>query len=200
MADPVLTQLWQGLAATTPAEWVADVTGALYALLVMWHRRAGWLFGAVSSLILAVLAWRARLPMQALLQLSYVAAAGYGWWSWARPAAARPIAMWHWRGHAIALVASVAASLLLARLLAEESAFPFIDSLVACAGIFATWLLARVYLENWLYWIVIDTVSVYLFFSQGLIAVALLYVLYLGIAVVGFYRWWKTWRQAPAAA
>lgn len=197
MSGTAIEQLWQGLRATGPAEWTANVTGVLYALLVMWHRRAGWLFGAVSCAILAVLFWRVRLPMQALLQLAYVGAAAYGWWSWSRAGQARPIRTWHWRGHLAALAAGVAASLLLARLLAGESALPFADSLVFCAGIFATWLLARVYLENWAYWIVIDSVSVWLSVRQGLFAVGLLYVLYLTIAAFGLVKWWKTWRAQP---
>jgi nicotinamide mononucleotide transporter len=194
----LLTELWEGLKATGPWEWIADATGVVYALLVMKHRRSGWVFGGVSSLILTVLAWRAQLPMQALLQFSYVIAAVYGWWSWSRAAGQRPIGVWHWRGHLLALTACILLSLVLARVLADESAFPFMDSLVFCTGMFATWLLARVYLENWAYWLVIDTISIYLFVEQRLVAVALLFVLYLGIATAGLAQWWKTWRKRTA--
>jgi nicotinamide mononucleotide transporter len=194
----LLTELWEGLKATGPWEWIADATGVVYALLVMRHRRSGWVFGGVSSLILTVLAWRAQLPMQALLQFSYVIAAMYGWWSWSRTAGQRPIGVWHWRGHVIALAASVLVSLLLAFVLKKESAFPFMDSLVFCTGMFATWLLARVYLENWAYWLVIDAISIYLFVEQRLVAVALLFVLYLGIATAGLLEWWKAWRKRTA--
>ena len=196
MTGTLLAQLWEGLKATGPVEWIANATGVAYALLVMWHKRIGWVCGGISSSILAVLFWRVELPMQALLQVSYVVAAVYGWWSWSRPGGQRPISMWHWRGHAAVMASCVLASLLLARLLAQESAFPFIDSLVFCAGMFATWLLARVYLENWAYWILIDTASIYLSFRQGLFSVVLLFVLYLGIAVAGLAGWWKSWRKA----
>ena len=191
-------QLWAELKATGLWDWVADATGVVYVLLVMRHRRSGWVVGGISSMILTVLAWRARLPMQALLQFSYVVAAVYGWWSWSRPGGMRPIRVWHWRGHLAVLAGCMVASLLLARLLKNESAFPFTDSLVFCVGMYATWLLARVYLENWAYWIVIDAVSVYLFFAQGLVAVAVLFVLYLGLATAGLVDWWKTWRKSPA--
>lgn len=193
-----LAQLWAGLKATGAWDWIADATGVAYVLLVMRHRRSGWVMGGISSLILTVLAWRARLPMQALLQFSYVLAAVYGWWSWSRAGGARAVGVWHWRGHVLVLVACVGVSLVLARLLVHESAFPFTDSLVFCAGLVATWLLARVYLENWAYWIVIDAISVYLFVAQGLVAIAVLFVLYLGIATAGLVEWWKTWRKLPA--
>jgi nicotinamide mononucleotide transporter len=199
MTDALLDPLWQGLKATSAIEWVAVATGFAYALLIMLRRRIGWVFGAVSSLILALLAARARLPMQALLQLSYVGAAVYGWWSWSRSSAQPVIRWWHWRGHAIGIAACLLVSLLLAQLLQDESAFPFIDSLAACVGLLATWLLARVYLENWLYWIAIDAVSIYLFFTQGLVSTAVLYVLYFSIAVIGFFGWRRGWQKAQAA-
>lgn len=194
----LLAQLWEGLQHTSPLEWIADATGVAYALLVMHHKRLGWVLGGISSLILTVLAWRAQLPMQALLQFSYVVAAVYGWWSWSRGSGMRPVNVWHWRGHLLVLVACIVASLILARVLVGESAFPFADSLVFCVGMFATWLLARVYLENWAYWIIIDAVSIYLFVAQGMVAVALLFVLYMGISVVGFVQWLRTWRQRSA--
>ncbi len=62
----------------------------------------------------------------------------------------------------------------------------------------ATWLLARVYVENWAYWILIDATSIYLCIAQGRVAVAALFAVYLCIAVVGLAGWWKTWRQSPA--
>jgi nicotinamide mononucleotide transporter len=191
-------QLWSGLKATGPWEWIADATGVAYVLLVMRQRRVGWVLGGISSLILTALAWQSRLPMQALLQFSYVVAAVYGWWSWSRGGGSRPIGLWHWRGHVLVIAGSVALSLVVSRLLGGESAFPFTDSLVFCIGMFATWLLARVYLENWAYWILIDAVSIYLWLAQGSVAIAALFVVYLSLAVAGLVQWWKGWRQARA--
>ncbi len=201
MGEDFLQRLAQGVRTTHPAEWLAVVAGVIYVLLIMDRRRLGWIFGGISSLILMVLAARARLPMNALLQLTYVIAAVYGWWRWSGADVDRPISTWHWRGHAIALAICVIVSLALSRLpaMAQSSAFPFTDSLVACAGLVATWLVARVSLENWLYWIAVDVVSVYLYFSQGLVVASLLYVLYLGIATVGYFHWRARWRRQPAA-
>jgi nicotinamide mononucleotide transporter len=190
------------LRATHPAEWVAVALGVVYVLLILRRNRWGWLAGGISSLILTALAVRAHLPMQALLQFSYVVAAVYGWWRWAPDCDSQRIGIWHWRGHLIAISASLLLSLALAQLLAREgySAWPFLDSLVACLGLFATWLLARVFLENWLYWILIDSLSVYLFAVQGLAVTALLFMFYLAIAVQGFRSWHASWRHSGGAA
>lgn len=182
------------------AEWFAVVTGLLYVLAIIRRLRIGWIFGGVSSLVLAVLAARSRLPMQAALQLFYVAAAVYGWRSWSAQAHQPLVRTWHWRGHALLIGACVLVSLGLAPLLAGESAFPLLDSLVACVGLGATWLTARTYLENWLYWIAIDAVSVYLFLAQELRGIGVLYALFTVIAAAGFATWWRAWRAGRPPA
>lgn len=200
MPEAFLEGLFAGIRATHPAEWLAVAAGVVYILLIMREQRLGWLFGGISAAILMVLSARARLPMNALLQASYVVAAVYGWLAWSKAKEARPIAFWNVRGHALTLLACVLVSVGLAQLLAREgfSAFPFTDSLVACAGLAATWMVARVYIENWLYWIVVDAVSMYLYFTQGLVVSSLLYVLYLGIATVGFFNWLAKYRRQSA--
>jgi nicotinamide mononucleotide transporter len=200
MSEPLLQRLLEGLRNTHPAEWVAVAAGLTYVVLIMQQRRLGWIFGGISSVILMVLAARARLPMAALLQFSYVVAAVYGWWAWSRAEQAKRITRWHLRGHLLAMAGCLVISLGLARLLAVEgsSAFPFTDSLVACVGLVATWMVARVYLENWLYWIVVDAVSVYLFFTQGLVLSSLLFLTYLVIATIGYFNWLEKSRRQAA--
>jgi nicotinamide mononucleotide transporter len=189
-----------GVRRTSAAEWIAVAAGVVYIVLIIRRNRWGWLAGGISSLIFAVLFARSSLPMQALLQGSYVAGAVYGWWSWAPQSQARRISVWTLRGHLLTVVVCLLASLGLARLLVGESAFPLVDSLVACAGLCATWLVARVYLENWLYWIVIDAVSIYLCVAQGLILTACLFAIYLVMAALGLRSWWQIRRGELAAA
>jgi nicotinamide mononucleotide transporter len=200
LPDISLDSLAAALRATSAAEWAATAAGVVYIVLIIRRNRWGWLAGGISSLIFAVLFARSSLPMQALLQGSYVAGAVYGWWSWAPDAQAQRISTWTLRGHLLTLAACVLISLALARPLAGESAFPLVDSLVACAGLFATWLVARVYLENWLYWIVIDGVSIYLCAAQGLIVTAGLFAIYLLMASLGLRSWWRLRRAEQLAA
>ena len=180
-----------------PYEAVAVLLGIVYILLILKRNRWGWVAGAASSLILAVLAERARLPMQALLQLAYVAIAVYGWFSWKPEEEAQRVGIWPWRRHLVAIVVCLGVSLVIARLpiMRDNSDWPFLDMLVACVGLFASWLVARVYLENWLYWIVIDSLTIFLFIKQDLQFTALLFVAYLVISCLGFRTWLKTYRR-----
>jgi nicotinamide mononucleotide transporter len=65
-------------------------------------------------------------------------------------------------------------------------------------SLFASWLTARVKLENWLYWIVVDAVLAWLYAAQGLVLTAFLFLVYLVIAAAGFIEWWKTYRRQTA--
>jgi nicotinamide mononucleotide transporter len=72
-----------------------------------------------------------------------------------------------------------------------SAAFPFIDSLTTWGAIFATYMVAKKLLENWVYWFVIDSISVMLFMSRGLILTSLLFFIYLFIIYFGYKKWTK---------
>jgi nicotinamide mononucleotide transporter len=194
----VIEQILAGLAATTPAEGISVVLGFGYSVLAVKRTRWAWVAGGLSSAILVVLAWNARLPMQAALQGYYVAMGVYGFWHWSKEegAATRAVTTLPLRQHVIAWLAILALSVLSEKYLAAntQAAWPLLDSLTTWGCLFATWLAAQVKLENWLYFIVFDAISIYLFVAQGLMFVALLFAAYLVVASVGFVSWFRTWR------
>jgi nicotinamide mononucleotide transporter len=63
-------------------------------------------------------------------------------------------------------------------------------------------MVARRIIENWLYWIVFDGAAVWLYYSQGLLAFAALFIIYLGIVVRGYIVWRReqSMQQAGVAA
>ena len=70
-----------------------------------------------------------------------------------------------------------------------DSPAPYLDSFVTWGSIVTTWMVARRIIENWLYWIVFDGAAVWLYYSQGLLALAALFIIYLGIVVRGYFVW-----------
>jgi nicotinamide mononucleotide transporter len=66
---------------------------------------------------------------------------------------------------------------------------PIIDSFTTVFSVIATFMLTKKILENWLYWVVIDIVSVYLYFSRELHLTSLLFILYSIIAIFGYLSW-----------
>ncbi len=195
----LLATLLAQLRAVSWLEWLALLSGVGYALLAVRHSRWCWVSGALSSGLLAILAARQRLPMQAFMQASYVLFAVYGFWSWTKASAAvlqPPIRTlpWIWHGAVLALI--VAVTMLAATWLAKytQADWPRLDTAVMLASYFATWLTATSRLENWGYWIVIDISSVFLYGSQSLLLAAVLFAIYAVIAVLGLSSWWRRWR------
>ncbi len=183
-----------GLRATSPLEAVSVVLGLLYAILAVKRVRWCWVAGGVSSAILAYLAFVAKLPMQAALQAYYVGMAVYGFWHWSREGGTtRIVTTMPLKYHLGAWVVIAIVSVLTAKWLAAETeaAWPLLDSAVTWTSLLATLLTARVKLENWLYWFTADAVAIYLFVAQGLMFVAVLFVGFMIISVVGFFTWRK---------
>ena len=76
-----------------------------------------------------------------------------------------------------------------------DAAFPYADSFTTVAAIVTTYMVARKVLENWVYWFVIDSVSVYLYASRGLYLTTLLFLSYLVLIVIGFRTWLREYRH-----
>ncbi len=194
----MLAGLWSDLLATSPVELLAAVLGVVYVVLIVRRNRVGWIAGGVSSLLYVWLSAAARLPMQSALQVYYVGMAFYGWWSWTRNQQQEQgrIASWPWPRHLAAAAGILLLSLASARWLAGQfnAAWPFLDSLTTIGSLFATLLVARSVLQNWLYWILLDAITVFLFARQGHPVTAALYCSFLLIAVSGYVQWRRQWR------
>jgi nicotinamide mononucleotide transporter len=193
----VIDALARALRGTGALEALAVVLGVLYVLLVYRRERLCWIAGGASSLIYIYIAAHAGLPMQSALQCYYVLMAFYGWHSWSRLEQQHAgIAVWPLRRHLLALLAIGALSVLTAHWLQREThaAWPYLDSMTTWASLFATWLVARMKLENWLYWIGSDAVMVFLFAAQGYLFSAGLFLTYMVVASFGFLEWRRKYR------
>ena len=193
--------LREALSVIPPVEWIAVALALAYLVFAVRQHIACWFFAAASSAIFLWLFARAGLAMQSLLQLFYIAMAAYGWYSWrggrSSSQESRPVVRWPLRRH----LAAVAGILLVSTsawvwAAGDSASVRYVDAVTAWGSVLATWLVARKVLENWLYWIVLDLMAAGLYWSQDLLATALLFVLYSAIAVHG-YRSWRASLKAP---
>ncbi|HEU0225283.1 MAG TPA: nicotinamide riboside transporter PnuC [Steroidobacteraceae bacterium] len=180
-------------------EPVAVAIGLAYIVLAIRQQRACWIAGGISTALFIVVFMRAGLPLQAALQVAYVALSVYGWVVW-RPDGEVPARPRSWPlSRQMPLLAGVGvATAATAPLLVafEASAAPLAESLGTWASVAATWMLARRRVEAWLWWIVIDVGLAGLFLSRGLAPTAALYLGFAVLAAVG----WREWRRSMAAA
>ena len=73
----------------------------------------------------------------------------------------------------------------------NDAARPLIDSFTTIFSFIATYMTAKKWIENWLYWILINVVSVYLYYSRGLEIYAFLMLINAIIAAFAYYKWKK---------
>lgn len=189
-----MAQLLQQLAATSPWEAVAAVLGLAYLLLAVRRDLWCWLCAFVGTSIYLVLVARAGLYMQVALNVFYLGMAVYGYWQWRSGKDEQGevrVARWTWRMHALALGAVLAATLLNGWLLAAQTQAvdPYLDSFVTWGSVLTTFMVARRVIENWLYWIVVDSAGAVLYFNQHLLATTLLFVIYVFIVIRGYFVW-----------
>jgi nicotinamide mononucleotide transporter len=180
------------------AELAAVAFGLAYVVLAIREHRLCWIAGGVGTAIYGFVFLDAGLPMQAALQIVYVALSAYGWLAWSRASAgARAVRTWPWPRH-LAAAAAIGVATAISSPIAERyalAAAPVADSIGTWASLFATWLLARRVIDTWAWWIAIDAGLAALFARQGLWPTAALYLAYAVLAVAG----WRQWRARRSA-
>jgi nicotinamide mononucleotide transporter len=186
--------------ALSPLELLAVLLAVGYLLLAIRQNIWCWFFAAVSTAIFVYLFLQAKLYMESLLNIFYFAMALYGWtvWYFGRVGNAElPVSVWSRSIHAVALVVIAAISLMTGYLLDRftDAAFPYIDSLTTWAAVWATFLVARKVLENWWYWLVIDVVSVFIYWARDLQLTSLLFVIYVMLVPIGLLNWTRSYRE-----
>ena len=112
-----------------------------------------------------------------------------------------PVSVWPPGVHLYAISTVICCAAVSGYLLANftDAAYPYIDSATTFAAIWATFLIARKVLENWWYWLVIDAVSVLIYWSRGLELTALLFVVYVVMIPIGLISWTRSYRKQQIA-
>ena len=177
-------------------ENLAVILAIGYLLLAIRQNILCWICAALSTSIYIYLFFNAKLYMESLLNLFYFFMAIYGWISWSSKNKNEilRISQWTKNIHILAITIITSLSLLMGFLLSlkTDAAFPYIDSMTTFFSIWATYLVAKKILENWWYWLVIDLVSMMLYWSRDLQMTSLLFLLYIFMIPFGMYSWKKS--------
>ena len=206
-----LQSLLTSAQSMSPWEAVAVIFAIAYLLLAVRENILCWLFAFMSTAIYTVLFWDVSLLMESALNVYYMAMAVYGWYQWTHGGHngtdephALAVQSMSGRQHILMIAVTAVLVAISGYLLSEHSsaAWPYIDSFTTWASVITTYLVTQKYLQNWLYWIVIDAVSIPLYIDRGLGLTALLFAAYVIIAVFGYLSWRKHFHnngQAGAA-
>lgn len=177
-------------------EITAVVFAIIYLLLAVKQDVRCWYAAIFSSFLYFFIMMSANLYMEAYLQIFYIFMAIYGWFQWNKISEDKSkfiVRTWSIKQHLIVISSIISLAYISGSLLNiyTEAALPFIDALTTWGAIIATYMVAKKLLENWIYWFVIDSISVLLFMSRGLYLTSVLFFVYLIIIYFGYKSWTK---------
>jgi len=180
-------------------EILAAILAIIYLLLALKQDIRCWIAWIISSLMYLFVMLYAGLLMESALQIFYVGMGVYGWMQWDKRSAQDKLSIrrWNKKQHFYAIGSILCIVVISGYLLSLNSnaVAPYIDSFTTWGAILATFMVAKKVLENWIYWFVIDFVSVFLFLSRELYPTAILFVIYLVIIIFGYRAWLKAMRS-----
>ena len=180
-------------------EIVAALLAIAYLLLAMRQDSRCWIAWILSSLMYLFVMYSAGLYMEAGLQIFYLLMGFYGLYQWQYKLAnneALKIKVWPITTHMMCLTTLFLLVLTSGYILSNntDAASPYIDAFTTWGAIIASYMVAKKILENWIYWFVVDFVSVFLFVSRELYPTALLFCLYLVLVIFGYRSWKNEWQ------
>lgn len=175
-------------------EIIAVMLGIANILLII--RRSVWNYPVgIAMVTLYFFIFRdAKLYSDAGLQIFFVIVNVYGWWSWSRNKSEQGevvVERLTPNGYAAWISISILATLLWGFVMNQHSdaSYPFWDAGVAMLSVIGQILMTRRLIENWYWWIVVNTISIPLYALKGLHLTAGLYGLFLVLAVAGLVEW-----------
>ena len=183
-------------------EWIAALAGAVSVYLSARENIWSWPTAIVNVGLYIIVFRRAGLYSDMGLQVVYLALSIYGWYQWLYGGANRTeltVSRATAREWLIVTPIVLVFWIALARYTATLPgvALPSLDAGLATVSLVAQWMMTRKIIENWMLWIVADIIYVPMYVYKGLPVTAVLYAVFLVLAVVGLRSWSRSYRARP---
>jgi nicotinamide mononucleotide transporter len=177
---------------------ILEIVAVLFGLLSVWYSKKVNILvfptGIISVLIYVYICFVAKLYADMGINAVYFIMSVYGWYYWSRRSAddeVIPVRFAGFRLNIISAAAAVVSFLMLSFVLTNytDSNVPYWDSFTTAIFIAGMFLMAMKRVENWIYWIIGDVVSIPLYYYKGLVFTSLQFTIFLIIAVMGYLAW-----------
>ena len=180
-------------------EIIASILGLISVFLVTKQNIWCWPTGIVMVLLYIVIFYQARLYSDMLLQVFFAIMQTYGWYFWLKrdvengQVKVSNLKKGEWL---IWILMVVLISMLLGIMMNKytNADLPYIDAFTTALSIIAQWLMTKKKIENWILWIVADVIYIVMYFYKELYPTAILYLVFLVLAFIGYFDWKKEYR------
>jgi len=185
---------------------ILEIIAVIFGFLSVWYSKQNNILvyptGIISTMIFVYLLWQWELLGDMMINAYYFSMSIYGWYVWTRKVDDdhfTPITSTT-RKEKILSVVIFTGTLLFVFGIYEwfdkwNNWTAYIDTVTTAIFFVGMWLMARKKIENWIYWIIGDIISVPLYFYKGLTLTSLQYLLFTIIAVYGYLAWKKNLRN-----
>lgn len=183
-------------------ELLATLTGLAAVWLAARSNILTWLFALVNAVLFFILFYQVNLYSAMALQVFFFCNALYGWYNWQQSENGdkKPVTMLIHKQRVIWLAVIILGAFALGTVMTrihiwlpdlfpERASFVYTDAMIAVMSIVASLLLAKLKLENWILWILVNLMSVAMYTMKGVMLVSIQYVIFLVMATYGFVEW-----------
>ncbi len=190
---------------------VLEIVAVFFGFLSVWFSKQNNILvfptGMISTIIFVYLLLKWQLLGDMMINGYYFIMSVYGWYIWTRKvddAHVTPIARMSFNEKKIS-IAIFLATLLFVYLVYQgfdkwTSWVAYVDTITTAIFFVGMWLMARRKLENWIFWIIGDIISVPLYFYKGFTFTSLQYLGFTFIAIFGYIAWKKSINNNPLTA
>lgn len=198
-----MQEFWQNLLSQFQQQSIAELIAVFFAIAYVWLAAKQniwcWPCAIISTGIYIWIFWEVSLPFNSLLNIYYLAMAVYGWKKWRQieNSEQSQIVTKSMTFHIFAVLLLFVAGTLLTKLVALswQGLYLYLDAMVTVFSVFTTILVAHKVLENWIYWILINSFAAYLYLANDLLLTGILFIAYVGFAFYGYFSWRNTLKR-----
>ena len=176
-----------------------EVTAVVFGFLSVWYAKKNhiWVFptGLISTSIFVYLLWKWALLGDMMINAYYFVMSIYGWYVWTRKTndQATPISQTNAKEKRTSVLIFIITLVFVYVVYQSAGKWTtwtaYVDTVTTAIFFVGMWLMARRKIENWIFWIVGDIISVPLYFYKGLTFTSLQYLIFTIIAIYGFLAW-----------
>ena len=185
-----------------PIHIALEIIAVIFGFLSVWFSKQNniWVYptGMISTSIFVYLLFKWGLLGDMMINGYYFIMSIYGWYIWTRkvdPTHYTPISTTTKKEHKISGIIFIATLILVYFVYDSFDKWThwvaYIDTLTTAIFFVGMWLMARRKIENWIFWIVGDIISVPLYFYKGYTFTSIQYLIFTIIAILGYIAWKK---------
>jgi nicotinamide mononucleotide transporter len=191
--------LFEQYSQSQTVDVILEITAVVFGLLSVWYSKNNNILvfptGMISTAIFIYLLFKWVLLGDMLINAYYFIMSIYGWFIWTRKEnnIVTPITRVNSHEKKIGLIIFISSLVFVYLVYVYFDKWgtitSYIDNLTTAVFFVGMWLMAKRKIENWIFWIVADIISIPLYFYKGFTFTSLQYLIFTFIAIAGYYSW-----------